>query len=80
MENKQPEDFWSFIILYHHEPTSVPPLNHFIFQKFIPCIYDVEHYKHLFRNHNNLVIPKAPYSQEVMGSSSILVQQLSRIR
>ena len=33
-------------------------LNHFIFQKFIPCIYDVEHHKHFFLNHNNLVIPK----------------------
>jgi hypothetical protein len=33
-------------------------LNHFIFQKFIPYIYDIEHYKHFFRNHNNLVIPK----------------------
>jgi hypothetical protein len=27
-------------------------------QKFIPYIYDIEHYKHFFRNHNNLVIPK----------------------
>jgi hypothetical protein len=24
-------------------------LNHFIFQKFIPRIYDVVHYKHVFR-------------------------------
>ena len=33
-------------------------LNHFIFQKFIPCSYDVVHYKHFYRDHNNLVIPK----------------------
>jgi hypothetical protein len=33
-------------------------LNHFIFQKFIPRIYDVVHYKHFFRDHNNLVIMK----------------------
>ncbi len=31
--------------------------EHF-WSEFIPCIYDVEHYKHFFRNHNNLVIPK----------------------
>jgi hypothetical protein len=33
-------------------------LNHFIFQKFIPRIYDVVHYKNFFRDHNNLVILK----------------------
>jgi hypothetical protein len=33
-------------------------INHFIFQKFIPRIYDVVHYKHFFRDHNNLVILK----------------------
>jgi hypothetical protein len=33
-------------------------LNHFIFQKFIPRIYNVVHYKNFFRDHNNLVILK----------------------
>jgi hypothetical protein len=33
-------------------------LNRFIFQKFIPRIYDVVHYKNFFRDHNNLVILK----------------------
>jgi hypothetical protein len=33
-------------------------LNHFIFVKFIPRIYDIVHYKHFFRDHNNLVILK----------------------
>jgi hypothetical protein len=33
-------------------------LNHFIFQKFIPRIYDVVHYKNFFRDHKNLVILK----------------------
>ena len=33
-------------------------LNHFMFQKFIPRIYDVVHYKNFFRDHNNLVILK----------------------
>jgi hypothetical protein len=33
-------------------------LNHFIFKKFIPRIYDVEHYKQFIRNHNNSVITK----------------------
>jgi hypothetical protein len=31
-------------------------LNHFIFQKFIPRIYDVVHYKNIFRDHNKLFI------------------------
>ncbi len=33
-------------------------LNHFFSEKFISWIYDIEHYKHFFRDHNNLVIPK----------------------
>jgi hypothetical protein len=32
--------------------------NHFFFEKFIPRIYDVLHYKNFFRNHNNLVIAR----------------------
>jgi hypothetical protein len=61
MENKHPEDFWSALnsLLENKKKFDFRnSLNHFSFQKFIPYIYDIEHYKHFFRNHNNLVIPK----------------------
>jgi hypothetical protein len=35
------------------------PLRGIFFRKIYSVnIYDVEHYKHFFRDHNNLVIPK----------------------
>jgi hypothetical protein len=61
MEKKHPEHFWSALnsLLENKKKFDFGnTLNHFIFQKFIPYIYDIEHYKHFFRNHNNLVIPK----------------------
>ena len=61
MENKHPEHFWSASNSLSENKKKFDfriTLNYFIFVKFIPRIYDVEHYKHFFRNHNNLVIPK----------------------
>ncbi len=61
MENKHPVDFWSVqnSLLENKKKFDFRnTLNHFIFQKFIPYIYDIEQYNHFFRNHNNLVIPK----------------------
>jgi hypothetical protein len=51
MENKQPEHFFGQDkILYQkiNKFDFLNTLNHFIFVKFIPCIYDIEHYKHFF--------------------------------
>jgi hypothetical protein len=48
MENKHPEHFWSALnsLLENKKKFDFRnTLNHFIFQKFIPRINDVVHYK-----------------------------------
>jgi hypothetical protein len=46
------------VFIYNQLLISGNTLHHFIFQKIIPRIYDVVHYKHFFRDHSNLVILK----------------------
>jgi hypothetical protein len=47
-------------------------LNNFFFVKFLSRIFDVEHFEHFFRDHNNLVIPKKKKIKKKSFSSSFV--------